>query len=512
MDILTSVMMWLIPVAILIVVFTTLVKQYKICPNDKVMVVYGAGSSGKNGARIVHGGGTLVIPFFQSFKYMSLAPMSITVNLTKALSANNIRVNVPSQFTISIASKSDELMQNAVRYLLDRDDKQIEDAASEIIIGSLRAVVATLSIEELTRDREQFIRLINENVRTELNKIGMDLVNVNIRDITDESGYIEAMGKRAAAEAINRADIDVAEQDRLGSIGVETNNRERDVTVAQQQAQTEIGKKEAARDRDVKTAAVAAETVRGENDAKAEVARSNAQLAIAETEAQRDRDVQTASLRAETVKGKNTAQADIADSNAALAVREAEAFRAGEVARAQAATVVATEQRTAEQARLAKELLPAAEVAKSQVEIQAEAQAEQTRRLARGEADAVVARYEAEATGLQKVLEAKAAGYKRIIDAAGGDTQAAATLLMIEKMEEVIRIQTEALANIKIDKITVWDSGSGNDGMQGFIRNFASALPPLHEIAAQAGVELPGFMGRVAEEQKKLPNAETKNA
>lgn len=504
MEILTSVMMWLIPVAIALLVIMTLVKQYKICPNDKVMVVYGAGSSGKDGARIVHGGGTLVIPFLQDHKFMSLAPMSITVNLTKALSSNNIRVNVPSQFTISIASKNPELMQNAVRYLLDRDNEQIEGAASEIIIGSLRAVVASLSIEELTRDRDLFIRNINENVRTELNKIGMDLVNVNIRDITDESGYIEAMGKKAAAEAINKAEIDVAEQDRLGSIGVETNNRERDVTVAQQQSQAAVGMKEADRDRDVRTAAVAAETVKGQNEAQAAVAHSNASLAISKQEAQRDQDVRTATLRSETVQGENTAKADIADSNAKLAVRESEAFRAGEVARAQALTVVSEEQRVAEQARIAKETLPAAEVAKQQLEINAEAEAEQTRRLAQGEADAMLARYKAEATGLQLVLEAKAAGYKLIVEAAGGDTSAAATLLMIEKMEEIVRIQTEALQNIKIDKITVWDSGSGNDGMQGFIRNFSSSLPPLHEIAAQAGIELPGFMGRVAGEQKKL--------
>lgn len=464
MNIISSVMIWLIPVAILAVVITTVLKQYKICPNDRVMVIYGAGSSSKSGARIVHGGGALVIPFLQDYKLMSLAPMSITVNLSKALSSNNIRVNVPSQFTVSIASKNQELMQNAVRYLLDRNEQQIEDTASEIIIGSLRAVVASLSIEELTRDRETFIRLINENVRTELNKIGMDLVNVNIRDITDESGYIEAMGKKAAAEAINKAEIDVAEQERLGSIGVETNNRERDVTVAQQRAQTEIGMKEADRDRDVRTAALGAETVKGENAAKA----------------------------------------DVADSNASLAVREADAFRTGETARAQAATVVANEQRIAEEARLAKEQLPAAEIAKAQLEIEAEAQAEQSRRIARGDADALLARYQAEAEGLKAVLEGKAEGYKKIVEAAGGDTQAAATLLMIEKIEEIVRIQTEALQNIKIDKVTVWDSGSGNDGMQGFIRNFSAALPPLHEIAAQAGVELPGFMGRLAPEGKAI--------
>ncbi len=475
-----GVMMWLIPIFIMGLIATTLIKQYKICPNDKVMVIYGAGS-GKGTARIVHGGGSLVIPFLQSSRYMTLSPMSITVNLEKALSSNNIRVNVPSQFTVSLASKNPELMQNAVRYLLDLQESDIRESASEIIIGSLRAVVASLSIEELTRDREMFIEKINENVRTELNKIGMDLVNVNIRDITDESGYIEAMGKKAAAEAINRAEIDVAEQQRLGAIGVETNNRERDITVAQQKSQTEIGVSEANRDRDVRTAALDSETVKGENDAKA----------------------------------------NIADSNAELAVREATAYQEGEVSRAKADTRVSEEQRIAEQAKIAKETLPAAEVEKEKILIDALAEANRTRTIAQGEADAQLAAYVAEAEGTQKVLEAKAEGYRKMVEATGGDTRAAATLLMIEKMEDVIKIQTEALKNIAIDKITVWDSGNGGSdggtgGLQGFIRNFSSSLPPLHELAAQAGIELPNFMGSVQDGQKapaepsKLPTSKRK--
>lgn len=461
-NVFAGVMMWFIPLMILIVLALVVLKQYKICPNDKVMVVYGIGS-GKGAARIVHGGGTLVIPFFQGYRFMSLSPMSITVNLDKALSANNIRVNVPSQFTISLASKHPELMQNAARYLLESDEEEIRSAASEIIIGSLRAVVATLSIEELTRDREQFITLINDNVRNELNKVGMDLVNVNIRDITDESGYIEAMGKKAAAEAVNTAEIDVAEQQRLGAIGVETNNRERDVTVAEQQAQADIGKKTA----------------------------------------DRDRDMRVATLQAETVTEENKAKADIADSNASLAVREADAYKLSEVSRAQADKQVAVEQRHAEQARIAKEQLPEAEIAKEKVEIEAEANAEEVRRIARGNADAMLMKYAAEAEGLQKVLEAKAVGYQRIVEAAGSPN-AAATLLMIEKMEEIIRIQTDAIKNLQIDKITVWDSGSGgNDGLKGFIQNFSSSLPPLHEIASQAGIELPEFMGQIAGEAEK---------
>lgn len=463
-DVMPSVMMWLIPVIIFIVLAMTIMRIYVICPNDKLLVVYGAGSNSE-GARIIHGGGRFVVPFIQQSSFLHLTPLNIPVDLNDALSANNIRVSVPSQFTISISASKPELMQNAVRYLLNLSEEEIKLTARDIIFGSLRAVVATLTIEELTRNRDKFIKAINDNVGAELNKIGMELLNVNLKDITDSSGYITAMGQKSAAEAINQAQIDVAEQTRKGDVGVETNNTTRDVTVAEQKTLAQIG---------ISTA-------------------------------DKQRQVRVAELAAETQQGTNHAQATIADSNADLAVRQAEAHQKGEVAKAKAATIISNEQREAQQAELAKEQLPLAEVAKEQLVIEANAKAEQSRIIAQGEADAIVAKFKAEASGLQMVLEAKAAGYKLIIDAAGGDANAAATLLMIEKMAEIVEIQATAISQLSIDKITVWDSGSGNDGLQGFVRSFAAALPPLQEIAAQAGIKLPSFMGELIEAAKDTP-------
>lgn len=465
-DVMPSVMFWLIPVIILIVLAMTIMRCFVICPNDKILVVYGAGSN-SDGASIIHGGGRLVIPFFQRSSFLNLTPLPITVDLNDALSANNIRVSLPSQFTISIASDKPALMQNAVRYLLNLDEDEIKVTARDIIFGSLRAVVATLTIEELTRNRDKFIKAINDNVGAELNKIGMMILNVNLRDLTDSSGYITAMGQKSAAEAINQAQIDVSEQKRKGDVGVETNNRERDVTVAEQKTLSQIGISTADKDSKVKIAGLSAETTQGENDA----------------------------------------QATIADSNASLAVRQADAREKGEVAKAKADTVIFNQQREAQQAALAKEQLPAAEVAKVQLVIESNAQAEKARIIAKGEADSILLKYQAEAEGLKMVLEAKATGYERIIAAAGGDPKAAASLLMIEKVVDVVKAQSEALSGIEIDKITVWDSGSGNDGMQGFIRNFASSLPPLHEIAAQAGVELPAFMGSILDSKNPVKHS-----
>ena len=111
----------------------------------------------------------------------------------------------------------------------------------------MRLVIATLSIEEINQDREKFLDLANKNVNFEFNKIGLDMINVNIRDITDESGYIEALGQRAASEAVNKAKVEVADADRQGAIGSATAKREMDVEVAEQEAQSATGKKQAER-------------------------------------------------------------------------------------------------------------------------------------------------------------------------------------------------------------------------------------------------------------------------
>lgn len=142
------------------------------------------------------------------------------------------------------------------------------------------------------------------------------------------------------------------------------------------------------------------------------------------------------------------------------------------------------------------------QIQKQQIEIAAEAEAERQRRIARGEADAILARYEAEASGVQKVLEAKAAGYQGLVNSAGGDTKAAATLLMVEKIDQMVSAQVEAIRNLKIDSITVWDSGGDGDGSStsNFISNLVKSLPPLHDIASNAGVDLPDYLGSMSDD------------
>ncbi|MGE3108716.1 MAG: flotillin family protein [Phycisphaerales bacterium] len=477
--------------------------RYKRCPSNRILVVFGRVGN-QRASKCIHGGGVLVWPLIQDYSYLSLDPIAIEIPLQGALSLNNIRVNVPSTFTVGI-STSPVLMNNAAERLLNLSVQTIREQAQDIILGQLRLVIATLSIEEINKDREKFMKLVNENVAQEINKIGLDLINVNIRDITDESGYIEAIGKRAAAEAINRAKVDVAQQDRDGATGEAAAVREKMVKVALETAAANEGKKKAEQQQRVAMAALEAEAIRGESESKRNqevvAAQREAEAVAAKKSAEQEQRIRVAEAEANAVVGENTSSAQVAESSAKLAEIRAEAKRRSDVASAKASEAILLAQREQELARLAKEQLAPQEIEKKRIEIAAEAEAEKRRREAQGEADAILARYEAEAKGVQKVMEAKAEGYRRLIEACGTDAQVGPTLLLIEQLPKLVAEQVKAISNLKIDKITVWDTGSngtGRNSTSDFLAGMVNVLPRLHELAQQAGIELPSALGKVA--------------
>jgi flotillin len=453
-------------VLILVAAVMFFAQRYKRCPPDQIMVIYGRTERTADGrpkpSKTLHGGASLVWPLIQDYAYISLKPMTINIDLRGALSLQNIRINVPSTFTIGVSTEP-SIMANAAERLLGFRVEDIEEMAKEIIFGQLRLTVATLTIEQINQDRDSFLELIQKNVGQEMRKVGLYLINVNIADITDESDYIESSGKKAASTAVEQARVDVANAQRDGAIGQAEADRTREIQVAQNNAEAEKGRKAAQADQRVYVEQQEAMAVGGENAAQAEIARANADLAEAEASAKQRADVATANAEAEIAKAKYE--------------EEEQTLRASEIARET--------------------------IAKQQVEIAAEAEAERQRRIARGEADAILAKYEAEAEGVQKVLEAKAHGYSNLVSSASGDPKAAATLLMVEKIEAMVSAQTEAIRNLKIDKITVWDSGNdkdGNSATSNFVSSLVQSLPPIHDVAKMSGVELPDYLGSMTEE------------
>ena len=441
-----------IGVVVLVLLVMALLNRYRRCPSDKILVVYGT-TGDRGSAKCVHGGGTFVWPVIQDYAYLSLTPIGIDANLTNALSRQNIRVDVPCRFTVGISTEPESMLAAAER-LLGLQSSQIQEMARDILFGQLRLVIATMSIEELNSDRDKFLEAITANVEVELKKIGLRLINVNVTDIKDESGYIEALGQEAAAKAINEAKVRVAEQEKVG----------------------EIGKAEAVRETRIRTAEANAQAVQGENEAKIAIANSEANRREREAEAQR-----------KAIAAEKVAQAQALE-EAYAAEQKAEDARADRDRASQNANVIVAQ-----------------EIEKRRLVIAAEAEAEQKRVNAKGEADAIYAKMEAEAKGLYEILTKQAEGYDRMIKAAGGDATKAYTLLLLEKLPELVKTQVEAIKGINIDKVTVWDSGAGNANGQTSTANFLAGLmksvPPLNDLFDQAGMALPEYLAKKKDEE-----------
>ncbi|MGI6701375.1 MAG: flotillin family protein [Christensenellales bacterium] len=445
-----------IPVMIIFSMFLVFVSRYKRCPSDKIMVINGKVGSNKDGsqrsAKCIHGGAAFIVPLIQEYSFLDLTPISISVDLKNALSRQNIRIDVPSRFTVGVSTEPG-VMQNAAERLLGLKLNEIQELAKDIIFGQLRLVIATMNIEEINTDRDKFLDSISRNVESELKKIGLKLINVNVTDISDESGYIIALGKEAAAKAINDAKISVAEADRTGS----------------------IGEAQAKRDQRINVAKADSEAIKGENESKAAVANYQAQLREAEAEAQRR------AVAAEKIQS-------------AKALEEAyEAEKEAELARA------ALEKATQEA-----DIIVKVEIEKRRKELEAEAEAEQVRRKAAGDAYAIFAKMEAEARGVKELLTKQAEGIANIVAAAGGDASDAMRLMIAEKIEELVSIQVEAIKNLKIDKVTVWENGSGDKpATANFLSGLLKSLPPMSDLFDMAGLSLPEII-----KVKKEPEAE----
>lgn len=498
----------IIGLAVIVVgLFVTLIafaSRFKRCPSDKILVVYGkVGSTTAGGlaAKCYHGGASFVWPVIQDYAFLDLAPMPIEINLTGALSQQNIRVNVPSAFTVGISTEPG-VMENAAERLLGMDHRSVQELAKDIIFGQMRVVIATMPIEEINSDRDKLVTNIANGVEVELKKVGLRLINVNIQDITDESGYIDALGKEAAARAINEAKIKVAEKDRDG----------------------EIGKADAQKEMRVRVAAAHATAVQGENEAAVTIANSNASRREREAEAQRvgtaaekvkSADALKESYVAEEAAERQRAKKEEAAQTATVVVQAeierrkievmAEAAKRQVELNAEAEKTRVRLQAEAEKTRI--ELL--AEAEKRKVELLAAAEAERQRITQQGEADGLKALLLAKAEGTQAQLDAKAEGFRNIIAAAGGSDKAA-QLLITEQLPALVAEQVKAVAGLKIDKVTVWDGGKGADGKgatAGFLSGLVGSLPPLHEVARNAGVELPAYLGKPGEPGKPTGEA-----
>jgi len=450
-------------VALLFITFIAFLSRYRRCPSDRVLVVYGRVGSGRS-ARCLHGGAAFVWPIIQDYQYLELRPMSIDIQLNNALSKQNIRVSVPSTFTIGVTTDADK-MGNAAERLLGMSTVQMTQLAKEIIFGQMRLVVATMRIEEINSARDLLIEAITNNVSTELEKVGLRLINVNIQDVTDESGYIEALGKEASAKAIADAKISVAQAERDSEIGKASADKEMSISVATAQA----------------------EATKGKNDAQMQIAQSSSDLRIKQAEAARIAQV-----------AENLAKADI----------ERQTFEAATKAQESRAEMQRKQQ-------YAEQVVPA-EILKQAAVVQAEADAQRItiaadaegRRMivikqaeavaADAEAKKILALKQAEGAGIKAVLEGRAEGFRQLVASAGGNASEAVVVLVADQLPALVDSQMKAISNLKIDKVVIWGGGdNAKSGISSLLKDLMTGLPPVTDLARATGVELPPVLGRI---------------
>jgi flotillin len=502
----TETLFWLIVLGgfVALVFFSTIIllkANYKRCSSNQVLVIFGKTAKGQ-AAKTVHGGAAFVWPLFQDYRYLSLEPIQIEIPLRGALSIENIRVNVPSVFTVAIGTQPD-VMTNAAIRLLDLSNQDIRKQAEEIIFGQLRQVIASMKIEDINRDRDTFLQHIQNSVEPELKKIGLVLINVNITDITDESGYIDAIGQKAASQAIQQARGDVADEVKQGEIRVAGADRDKVVQVASATKEREIGTRAAAREQAVRVAELEKEQTVGEQTAAF-------QRDVQVKQAEQQKRIAVAEANAKAVDGENIADAKIAQSQATLLVQKAEAYEKGESRKREAeAAVIEVQNRAMAKAALADaerveaeqraKLEAPAKAQKARIVVEAEAEAEKRRLEAAGEAAAIFAKLEAEARGHYEILAKKGEGLKRIVEACGG-AQQAFQLMMLEHMDHLAETSAKAISNIKFDKVIVWENGgqNGRSNTADFLHKMAGTLPPmLHVMRDIGGVEIPESLAKL---------------
>jgi flotillin len=450
-------------VALLFITLLAFISRYRRCPSDRVLVVYGRVGAGRS-ARCLHGGAAFVWPVIQDYQYLDLRPMSIDIQLNNALSKQNIRVSVPSTFTIGVTTDADK-MGNAAERLLGMSNVQMTQLAKEIIFGQMRLVVATMRIEEINSARDLLIEAITNNVSTELEKVGLRLINVNIQDVTDESGYIEALGKEASAKAIADAKISVAQAERDSEIGKASADKEMSISVANAQA----------------------ESTKGKNDAQMQIAQSSSDLRIKQAEAARIAQV-----------AENLAKADI----------ERQTFEASSKAQESRAEMQRKQQ-------YAEQVVPA-EIAKQAAVVQAQAEAQRItiaadaegRRMivikqaeavaAEAEAKKILVLKQAEGAGIKAVLEGRAEGFRQLVASAGGNASEAVVVLVADQLPALVDSQMKAISNLKIDKVVIWGGGENSkSGISSLLKDLMTGLPPVTDLARATGVELPPVLGRI---------------
>jgi len=387
---------------LLILTVIGILSRYKKCRSDEVLVVYGK-TKGNTSSKCYHGGAAFVWPVIQGWAIMDMKPMQIQCDLKNALSSQKIEVNVPTVVTVAISEKP-EIMQNAAVRLLGLSQEDKVDQIKDVIWGQMRLVIAEMMVEELISDRDKFLGSCKDNITTELEKLGLTLININISEISDNANYIENLGKKAATEAKYNAEADMAEKIKVGEVRVATQAQEKAVQLAQ--IKKEQDTKVAENDKDRQT--VVAQT---EKDRDIQLQDTEKERSVGIAEKQKEQTVRTREIE----KNQNIETATLAKDEATQ-VAEVEKEKQVQVAtaRSEQAQKVAEQEKLKNVAIAQQEALTASETATANAKRDAtiaerEAESRTAQQKATQDSDASIVEFQQEATARKQKAEQDAA-------------------------------------------------------------------------------------------------------
>lgn len=493
MDFLFEYTTLLIPIVVLLIVVAALIaimlisRNYiKVSPNQAAVI---SGRSRKLadgsivGYRLVRGGATLVFPFLEKVEYLDLNVITVPLATSRAYTVQGVPVSVKAVANVKIKGDDTSLRSAAERFL-GMPQEQFHRLVFQTLEGHLRAILGTLTVEEINNDRQSFAQKLTTEAAGDLEKMGIGLDALTIQEISDEEGYLDALGKRRTAEVKRDAEIGQAEANRdskiKASLALQEGEKvrlETEAQIAQSQRETEIQKAQVA-------AEIESERAKASQAGPLADAKAQQQVTAEEVRVEKVRTQEQIAVQEQEVLRKEKELE-------ATVVKQAEAERRAAVLRAQGlqeAQILEAEGRkqaliaTAEAE--AKKLEREGQGRAAAVESEGRAEAEKIRAVGLAEAEKLQAKGLAEAKAIEaqglaeaKAIMEKAAAWREFNDAARLQTILEKLPSIIESSAPVFSAVSQPLGNI--DKVVMIDQGGNGDGNTSGINRFAQTGPTV---------------------------------
>jgi flotillin len=445
-------------IIIVVLIVSYIGSRYKVAGANEALVVSGQRDKSPDGhknLKVVRGGGVIVMPLIHKVGRLKLTARQINVNLADAVSRQGIKVAVQGVATFKIGA-DDEAIRNAAERFLEADESAVDSIVKNVLEGSLRSIVGTLTIEELNLDRQKFQQAVQDAAKGDLATSGLQIDSFTIQAIRDESGYMDLIGQQETARRERDARMAKASADQEAAV------REAEAEQIKINAQRDVALRRA--ETETQTTAAQARAAQAgplaEAEATQEVTRKQTELAELEA-ARKQMELLTSTIRP-------------AEAEAEAQIRRAEGDKGARIAQAQA---------EAERVKLAGSAEAAVTVTKGEaqarvVAVNAEAEAKRTTLEGNAEAGITFTKGEAEA----KALALRADAYRQFNEAAIIQT-------VLSMMPDIVRAAAEPMANIQ--NLTVLSNDGASDLVKNVTRTVTEANATVHGLT---GIDIPGML------------------